>query len=173
MSKFLFLYKGYMAPTPEIGQAWMNWFDVHAHRMIDSGNPMTGGVKQTILGRHARRFPAAPDLLTGYPILHARHDGRNGSDRPEQPDDHQCDRLRTGPDVGPGTADAAAVRVPPTPPQTARKSDEEGVDSVRELEVRQALERFFHPRGSDPPSQLPQPAPPTDAGQVPIEGPLR
>ena len=27
MSKFLFLCKGYKTPTPEIGRAWMEWFD--------------------------------------------------------------------------------------------------------------------------------------------------
>ncbi len=69
MSKFLFLYKGYMTPTPEIGQAWMNWFDVHAHRMIDSGNPMTGGVEVTPDVTVA--IEPGPDSLTGYSILNA------------------------------------------------------------------------------------------------------
>jgi DNA-binding transcriptional ArsR family regulator len=39
VSKFLFLYKGYTTPTPEIGDAWMRWFDAHGPRMIDSGTP--------------------------------------------------------------------------------------------------------------------------------------
>ena len=47
MKKFLFLYKGYMPPTPEIGKAWMDWFGTVGDAMVDSGNPMSGGVEVT------------------------------------------------------------------------------------------------------------------------------
>ena len=26
MKKFMFLYKGFVTPTPEIGRSWMEWF---------------------------------------------------------------------------------------------------------------------------------------------------
>lgn len=69
MSKFLFLYKGYTPPTPEIGQAWMSWFDTHAHRMIDSGNPIGAGAEITPNASHS--IEPGPDSLTGYSILDA------------------------------------------------------------------------------------------------------
>ena len=69
MSKFLFLYKGYVTPTPEIGRAWMQWFDTHAQSMIDSGNPMTAGVEITPDATEA--IETGPNSLTGYSILNA------------------------------------------------------------------------------------------------------
>jgi hypothetical protein len=47
MKKFIFLYKGFVTPTPEIGRAWMEWFSGVGDRMADSGNPMTRGVEVT------------------------------------------------------------------------------------------------------------------------------
>ena len=69
MSKFLFLYKGYVTPTPEIGQAWMHWFDTHADNMIDSGNPMTAGVE--ITPDAVEEIETGHESLTGYSILNA------------------------------------------------------------------------------------------------------
>ena len=69
MSKFLFLYKGYVTPTPEIGQAWMQWFDTHAGSMIDSGNPTAAGVE--ITPDAIVEVETGLDSLTGYSILNA------------------------------------------------------------------------------------------------------
>jgi hypothetical protein len=69
VSKFLFLYKGYVTPTPEIGQAWMHWFDTHANNMIDSGNPITAGVE--ITPDATEEIESGLDSLTGYSILNA------------------------------------------------------------------------------------------------------
>jgi hypothetical protein len=69
MSKFLFLYKGYTTPTPEIGQAWMTWFHTHADRMIDSGNPM--GVGAEVTPNATDQIEPGPDSFTGYSILNA------------------------------------------------------------------------------------------------------
>ena len=69
MSKYLFLYKGYVSPTPEIGHDWMQWFDAHTGNMIDSGNPMTAGVEVTPSGVQA--IEIGRDSLTGYSILTA------------------------------------------------------------------------------------------------------
>ena len=62
MTTYLFLYKGYVQPTPEIGQAWMGWFDSVAHTMVDSGHPMTRGVEVTPDGVHE-----LPSALTRSP----------------------------------------------------------------------------------------------------------
>jgi hypothetical protein len=69
VNKFLFLYKGYMTPTPEIGRAWMDWFDAHTDKMIDSGNPMTAGVE--ITPDAAEEIETGLNSLTGYSIVNA------------------------------------------------------------------------------------------------------
>ena len=69
MTTYLFLYKGYVQPTPEIGQAWMGWFDSVAHTMVDSGHPMTRGVEVTPDGVH--ELPLGSDSFTGYSIVEA------------------------------------------------------------------------------------------------------
>ena len=67
MKKFLFLYKGYVTPTAEIGQAWMDWFAVVGDRMVDSGNPMSNGVEITPDGVIA--IEAGLDSFSGYSII--------------------------------------------------------------------------------------------------------
>jgi hypothetical protein len=69
MKKFLFLYKGYTTPTPEIGQAWMAWFAEVGEAMVDSGNPMTGGLEVTPDG--VAELELGADSLTGYSIVNA------------------------------------------------------------------------------------------------------
>ncbi len=69
MATYLFLYKGYVRPTPEIGRAWMAWFEGVGDRMVDSGNPLGGGVEVTPEG--ASDLPLGLDSLTGYSIVRA------------------------------------------------------------------------------------------------------
>ncbi len=69
MSTFLFLYKGWTQPTPEIGRAWMEWFEAVGDRMVDSGNPLGGGVEVTPRG--STELPLGADSLTGYSIVRA------------------------------------------------------------------------------------------------------
>ncbi len=69
MSSFLFLYKGFVPPTPEIGKAWMTWFDDVGDRMVDSGHPLTAGVEVTQEG--ATDLPLGLDSFTGYSIVDA------------------------------------------------------------------------------------------------------
>lgn len=69
MSTFLFLYKGYVTPTPEIGQAWMQWFESVGGQMVDGGNPMSHGVEVTPQG--STELQLGPDSLTGYSIVEA------------------------------------------------------------------------------------------------------
>ncbi|MBM6399672.1 hypothetical protein [Phycicoccus sonneratiae] len=69
MSTFLFLYRGYVTPTPEIGRAWMEWFESVGDRMVDSGNPLSGGAEVTPDG--VTELPLGPDSLTGYSVVRA------------------------------------------------------------------------------------------------------
>ncbi len=69
MKKFLFLYKGYTTPTPEIGKAWMDWFASVGDAMIDSGNPMSSGVEVT--HDSVTNLELGLDSFTGYSIVNA------------------------------------------------------------------------------------------------------
>ena len=69
MKKFLFLYKGYITPTPEIGKAWMDWFASVGDAMVDSGNPMSGGVEVT--PDEVNTIQTGVDSFTGYSIINA------------------------------------------------------------------------------------------------------
>jgi hypothetical protein len=67
MKKFMFLYKGFKTPTPEIGQAWMTWFEEVGDKMVDSGNPMSAGTEVTKTGVTELDFGL--DAFTGYSIV--------------------------------------------------------------------------------------------------------
>ena len=69
MKKFIFLFKGYTTPTPEIGKAWSDWFAAVGDRMVDSGNPMSHGAEVTSDG--VTQLEVGLDSFTGYAILNA------------------------------------------------------------------------------------------------------
>ena len=69
MNKFMFLYKGFMTPTPEIGRSWMEWFSQVGDSMADSGNPMTGGVEVT--PDDVNEIEPGTESFTGYSIVNA------------------------------------------------------------------------------------------------------
>ena len=69
MNKFMFLYKGFVTPTPEIGRSWMEWFDQVGDRMADSGNPMTGGIEVT--PEDVNEIELGTESFTGYSIVNA------------------------------------------------------------------------------------------------------
>jgi hypothetical protein len=69
MKKFLFLYKGYLTPTPEIGKAWMDWFTSVGDAMVDSGNAMSAGVEVTQAA--VTSLELGLDSFTGYSIINA------------------------------------------------------------------------------------------------------
>jgi hypothetical protein len=69
MRKFLFLYKGFVPPTPAIGRAWMEWFATVGDHFADSGNPMTAGVEVT--HDDVVSLDLGPDSMTGYSIVNA------------------------------------------------------------------------------------------------------
>jgi hypothetical protein len=69
MNKFMFLYKGFVTPTPEIGRSWMEWFSQVGDSMADSGNPMTGGVEVT--PDDVNEIEPGTESFTGYSIVNA------------------------------------------------------------------------------------------------------
>jgi hypothetical protein len=69
MNKFMFLYKGFVTPTPEIGRSWMEWFSQVGDSMADSGNPMTGGVEVT--PDDVNEVELGTESFTGYSIVNA------------------------------------------------------------------------------------------------------
>ncbi len=70
MKKFMFLYKGFMQPTPEIGKAWMDWFEQVGDKMVDSGNPMTAGT-EILNDGSVTELDFGLEALTGYSIINA------------------------------------------------------------------------------------------------------
>jgi hypothetical protein len=69
MRKFIFLYKGFVTPTQEIGKAWMDWFEEVGDHMIDSGNPMSSGAEVT--KDSVTDIKMDLDCFTGYSIVSA------------------------------------------------------------------------------------------------------
>ena len=69
MKKFMFLYKGFVTPTPEIGRSWMEWFSQVGDRMADSGNPMTGGME--VKPDDVTEIELGSESFTGYSIVNA------------------------------------------------------------------------------------------------------
>ncbi len=69
MSTFLFLYKGYVTPTPEIGRDWMQWFESVGEHMVDSGHPMSGGAEVTPTS--TTDLEVGVDSFTGYSVIEA------------------------------------------------------------------------------------------------------
>lgn len=69
MNTYMFLYKGYTTPTPEIGKAWMDWFSGVGDRMVDSGKPMSRGAEVSRDGVTA--IEPGRESFTGYSIVNA------------------------------------------------------------------------------------------------------
>ena len=71
MNKFMFLYKGFVPPTPEIGRSWMEWFSQVGDSMADSGNPISGGVEVT--PDDVNEIELGTESFTGYSIVNAEN----------------------------------------------------------------------------------------------------
>jgi len=69
MKKYMCLHYGFETPTPEIMQAWGEWFEAVADKTIDPGNHFAGG--REISRDGTRDLPLAADSITGYTILSA------------------------------------------------------------------------------------------------------
>jgi len=69
MAKFLFLYKGFEQPTPEIGAAWMRWFEDMSDSIVEQGNPLNPGTEVTRDSVDTLEF--GHDAITGYSVVEA------------------------------------------------------------------------------------------------------
>ena len=69
MKKFMYLYVGWGEPTPEVKQAWGDWFAAVGPRFVDSGNPFSGGRQVTKTG--SSDLTVESGEITGYSIINA------------------------------------------------------------------------------------------------------
>jgi len=69
MKKFVLLTYGFVPPTPEIMEAWGNWFASIGDKIVDSGGPAGGGREITSAG--TRDLAMDLEAFTGYVIVTA------------------------------------------------------------------------------------------------------
>ena len=71
MKKFVLLHYGYVTPTPEIMEAWGNWFASIGDKMVDAVGPFGPGREITHAG--IKELPHDTEAITGYNIIHAEN----------------------------------------------------------------------------------------------------
>jgi len=69
MKRFMLLHFGFEKPTPEIMQAWGEWFASVADKSVDNGG-FHGGAKE-ISHEGSKDLPMAMDSITGFSIINA------------------------------------------------------------------------------------------------------
>ena len=69
MKRFMMLHYGFEKPTPEIMQAWGEWFASIAEVSVENGGFHSGGIEFTRDGKV--EHPFGPDSITGYSIIRA------------------------------------------------------------------------------------------------------
>lgn len=69
MKKFVLLTYGFETPTPEIMEAWGDWFTSIADKIVDSGGPAGAGREITRAGTTDLALDL--DAFTGYVIINA------------------------------------------------------------------------------------------------------
>jgi len=69
MKKFILLTYGFETPTPEIMQAWGDWFSSIQNKIVDSGGPSGGGREITKAG--TKDLALDLEAFTGYVIVNA------------------------------------------------------------------------------------------------------
>ena len=69
MNKYVFLHKGFVTPTEEIGEAWGAWFASIADHIVDAGSPF--GAAREITKDGTTDLPLDLDAFTGYTIINA------------------------------------------------------------------------------------------------------
>ena len=69
--KFYFLFIGFIPPTPEIMQSWMQWFKSVEDKAADMGNMLGQGREITKNG--TKELPMDLDSITGYMIFNAEN----------------------------------------------------------------------------------------------------
>jgi len=68
MKKFVFLHFGFEKPTPEIMEAWGNWFETISDNMVDQGG-FNGGREISKSG--TRDLAWDMESITGYNVIEA------------------------------------------------------------------------------------------------------
>lgn len=68
MKKFMLLHFGFEKPTPEIMEAWGEWFDSIADRTVDQGG---FSAAREISSAGTRDLPMGMESITGYNIIEA------------------------------------------------------------------------------------------------------
>jgi len=68
MKKFMFLHVGFEKPTPDIMQAWQQWFASIADKQLDQGG-FAGG--REISRDGSRDLPWDENCITGFNIIEA------------------------------------------------------------------------------------------------------
>lgn len=68
MKRFVFLHYGFEKPTPEIMEAWGEWFQATKDRTVDMGHFPFG---REISRSGTRDLHLGPDSITGFSIVTA------------------------------------------------------------------------------------------------------
>lgn len=68
MKKFMLLHFGFEEPTPEIMDAWGEWFESIADRTVDQGG---FSAAREISGTGTKPLPMGIESITGYNIIEA------------------------------------------------------------------------------------------------------
>ena len=71
MIKYVLLHYGYETPTPEIMDAWNNWFASIGDKMVDTGLPFRRGREISPTG--TKDLPLGIESITGYTIIRAEN----------------------------------------------------------------------------------------------------
>ena len=69
MKKFVFLFIGFIQPTPEIMQSWHQWFKSVEDKAADMGNMLGQGIE--ITKDSTTELPMNLDAITGYMVFNA------------------------------------------------------------------------------------------------------
>lgn len=69
MKRFMLLHFGFEPPTPEIMEAWGEWFQSIAGKSVENGG-FHGGARE-ISRSGSEDLPMGPDSITGYSIINA------------------------------------------------------------------------------------------------------
>lgn len=69
LKKFMLLMYGFEKPTPEIMQAWNDWFTSTADSTLDQGGFHGGAIEISDAG--TKNLPMGMDSITGYTMIEA------------------------------------------------------------------------------------------------------
>ena len=71
MKKFMLLHFGFKKPSPEIMEAWGNWFKSIADKTVENGG--LWGAAREISQAGTKDLPLGMESITGYTIIKAEN----------------------------------------------------------------------------------------------------